>query len=51
MTAWTADELRRMGGADEVQISSRRTDGSLRPYVTIWGVGHGDGFYVRSARG
>jgi hypothetical protein len=35
MTAWTADELRRIGGAEKVQISSRRPDGSLRPFVTI----------------
>lgn len=51
MTAWTSDELSRIGGADEVQISSRRPDGSLRPFVTIWGVGHGDDVYVRSACG
>lgn len=51
MTAWTADELRRIAGAQEVQISSRRPGGSLRPFVTIWGVGHGDDVYVRSAHG
>jgi len=51
MTAWTSDELKGIGGADEVQISSRRPDGSLRPFVTIWGVGHGDDVYVRSACG
>jgi hypothetical protein len=51
MTAWTPDELHRIGGAEEVQIASRRPDGSLRPYVTIWGVGHGDDVYVRSAHG
>ena len=51
MTAWAADELRRIGGAEEVQISSRRPDGSLRPFVTIWGVGHGDDVFVRSAHG
>jgi hypothetical protein len=51
MTAWTADELRRIGRAEEVQIASRRPDGSLRPYVTIWGVRNGDDLYVRSAHG
>jgi len=51
MTAWTADELRSIAGAEEVQIASRRPDGSLRPYVTIWGVGHGDDVYLRSAHG
>jgi hypothetical protein len=51
MTAWKPDELRRIGGAEEIQIASRRPDGNLRPYVTIWGVGHDGGVYVRSAHG
>jgi hypothetical protein len=51
MTAWTADELRRISQAEEVQVSSRRGDGSLRPYVTIWGVAHDGAYYIRSARG
>ena len=51
MTAWTADELERIGKADELQITSRRPDGSLRPYVTIWVVCSGDDVYVRSAYG
>ena len=45
------DELRRIGAATELQIASRRPDGSLRPYVTIWTVRAGDGLYVRSAYG
>jgi hypothetical protein len=48
---WTDDELRRAGAATELQIASRRRDGSLRPYVTIWTVRAGDGLYVRSAYG
>ena len=48
---WTEDELRRIGGATELRIASRRHDGSLRPYVTIWTVRAGDGLYVRSAYG
>jgi hypothetical protein len=48
---WNDDELRRIGGADELQISSRRADGTLRPYVTIWVVRDGDDLYVRSAYG
>ena len=36
MPAWTADELAKIGKATELQITSRRRDGSLRPYVTIW---------------
>ena len=51
MTAWTADELDRIGRADELRVASRRPDGSLRPYVTIWTVRSGDDIYVRSAHG
>jgi hypothetical protein len=48
---WTEQELRRAGEATELQIASRRPDGSLRPYVTIWTVRAGNGLYVRSAYG
>ncbi len=48
---WTEDELRRAGASNELQIASRRSDGSLRPYVTIWTVRVGDHLYVRSAYG
>ena len=48
---WTDDELRRAGAATELQIATRRDDGSLRPYVTIWTVRAGDHLYVRSAYG
>lgn len=48
---WTEDELRRVGDAAELQIASRRDDGSLRPYTTIWTVRAGDHLYVRSAYG
>jgi hypothetical protein len=51
VTAWTADELATIGRADEVGIASRRPDGSLRPFVTIWAVRAGDDVYVRSAHG
>lgn len=50
-STWTDDELRRIGAATELRIASRRPDGSLRPYVTIWTVRAGDGLYVRSAYG
>jgi len=49
--SWTDEELRRVGNAAELQIASRRRDGSLRPYVTIWTVRAGDHLYVRSAYG
>ena len=51
MTAWTSDELAKIGTAEELQLASRRRDGSLRKPVTIWVVRHGDDLYVRSWRG
>lgn len=51
MTAWTADELDRIEGADELQLASMRDDGTLRRPVTIWVVRHGDDLYVRSVNG
>jgi hypothetical protein len=51
MSAWTRDELARIGRAEEVQVASRRPDGSLRPFATIWLVRTGDELYVRSAHG
>jgi hypothetical protein len=51
MSGWTADELNRIGEAEELQVSSARPDGTLRPYVTIWVVRAGDDIYIRSAYG
>jgi len=51
MNSWTADDLDRIGGAEEVRISSQRPDGSYRPYVIIWAVRAGDALFVRSAYG
>lgn len=48
---WTADELSRIGGAEELQVASTREDRTLRPFVTIWVVRAGDDIYVRSAYG
>jgi hypothetical protein len=48
MTAWTSDELSKIGAAEELQIASLRRDGTLRKPVTIWVVPHGDDLYVRS---
>ena len=50
-SGWTDDELARVGDADELEISSRRPDGSERPFVTIWAVRVDDGLYIRSAYG
>ena len=48
---WTADELARIGDAQELELASRREDGTLRRYVTIWAVRAGDQLFVRSAHG
>jgi hypothetical protein len=41
----------KIGAAEELQIASRRRDGTLRNPVTIWIVRHGDDLYVRSVNG
>jgi hypothetical protein len=51
MAAWTSDELNKIGAADELQLASVRSDGTLRKPVTIWGVRHGDDLYVRAVNG
>jgi len=51
MTSWAAPELERIESDDHMGIASRRPDGSLRPYITVWFVRAGDDLYVRSAYG
>jgi hypothetical protein len=51
MPTWTQDDLDAIGAADEILVAPRRTDGSMRPYTTIWVVPVGDELYVRSYRG
>src|SRR6516164_7680573 len=51
MSNWTADELNKIGNADELRLATARPDGSLRRPVTIWVVRHGDDLYIRSYRG
>ena len=51
MTAWTSDELNKIGNAEELEIASVRQDGTLRRSTTIWVVRHGDDLYVRSVNG
>ena len=51
MTQWTSDQLDKIERAEEVQIASKRRDGTLRKPVTVWAVRHGDDIYVRSVRG
>jgi hypothetical protein len=51
MTEWTSEELTRIGTAEELEIASRRRDGTLGTPRTIWVVRVGDELYVRSMYG
>jgi hypothetical protein len=51
MADWTNDELARIDGAEELDLASRRGDGTLRRPVTMWVVCIGDDVYVRSVNG
>ena len=51
MSAWTTDELARIGGAGEMDIATRRADGTLRKPRIIWVVRIGDRLFVRSVNG
>jgi hypothetical protein len=35
VTAWTSEELDRIGAAQELEVAARRADGTLRQPVTI----------------
>jgi hypothetical protein len=50
MTGWTADELEKIEAADELEIASLRSDGTLGSQRTIWVV-RVDDLYVRSVNG
>ena len=51
MTAWTDDELNKIGRAEELRIASLRQDGTLRKPVIIWVVRLGEDLYVRCVNG
>jgi len=51
MSTWNADEFAAIAAAPELQITSRRSDGTLRSPVTIWVVGVDGELYIRSVRG
>jgi hypothetical protein len=51
VTGWTSDELARIGGAGELDIATRRADGTLRTPRIVWVVRVGDGLFVRSVNG
>jgi hypothetical protein len=51
MSAWTIDELDRIGSAEELRLAPRRADGTPGRQVVVWVVRHGDDLYVRSVNG
>lgn len=48
---WSPEDLRSIGVSEELELASRRPDGSLRPFVTMWVVRAGHDLYIRSAYG
>ena len=50
-SAWTDDDLRRIGDAQELEIAPVRRNGELRRRTPIWAVCAGDDVYVRAAYG
>lgn len=51
MSTWSETELAAIGDPDELQIATRRRDGTLRPERTVWVVRLNDELYVRSVNG
>ena len=50
-SGWRAGELSLIDGTGEVNIATRRADGTLRSARIVWIVRHGDAVYVRSVNG
>ena len=49
MTAsWSPEQLQAIDGSDELQIATRRADGTLRPWVPIWVVRADGQVFVRT---
>ncbi len=51
MTAWTSEELDKIGNAEELKIAPLQSDGALQKPVIIWVVRIGEELYVRSYKG
>jgi hypothetical protein len=49
--AWRGDQLSRISGSEELQIATKRPDGTQRRWTPIWVVRVDDGLYIRSAAG
>jgi hypothetical protein len=48
MANWTDEQLAQIDGAMELEITSRRADGSLRGWLPIWVVRADGGVFVRT---
>ncbi len=46
--AWSAQQLEQIGGAEELEIATKRADGTLRRWVPIWVVCVDADVYVRT---
>ena len=46
--SWSSEQLDQLGRSRELQIASRRNDGTLRSWVPIWVVCAGGSVYVRT---
>ena len=51
MSHWTASQAAAVAGRQEVQVVTRRPDGTLRPPTTIWIVQDDERVFVRSTNG
>jgi hypothetical protein len=51
MSGWTEEELEKIKDATELEISTERTDGSLRKPVIIWVVQTGGDVFIRAVSG
>jgi hypothetical protein len=51
MSTWTTDTARTLTASQEIQVSTRRPDGTLCKPTTIWIVRDGDRVFIRSTNG
>ena len=51
LSTWTSDTARAMTAPEEVQVATRRPDGTLRRPRTIWIVRDGERVFIRSTNG
>lgn len=51
MAGWSEEQVEAIANPQEVQVASRRADGSLRKPTIIWIVGDGDRLFIRSTNG